>query len=95
MSLVGALAQAEDDYLPIFATNTVDLLLEYKWTRFAQNVHIVGACIHMVYIISLGYYINTVFLHRQPYDPEDAKWASLPPLIRNGGLTDDELNAKS
>ena len=62
MTLMGALAAAEDDYLPIFATLTIKLLLEYKWTKFAKRVHIVGACIHTIYVLSLGFYINTVFL---------------------------------
>ena len=64
MTLMNALAAAEDEYLPIFSTPSVQMLLEYKWNRFAQNVHIVGACIHSVYVVSLGYYIYTVFLLR-------------------------------
>lgn len=36
MTLVGALAEADKDYLDIFNTLPVKLMLKFKWTRFSK-----------------------------------------------------------
>ena len=58
--LIKAIANSED--LDIFTTEVVQDVINYKWDRFASNIHWFGWIIHIIYIICLQIYIATTYL---------------------------------
>lgn len=60
MLLIKAIANAED--LEIFKTKVVQDVINYKWGRFASNIHWFGWIIHIIYIVVLQIYISTTYL---------------------------------
>lgn len=70
-TLMGALADSDDSFLKIFETEPIQVLLNYKWHAFSKRMHMTGAFIHAVYVLSLSYYVKITFLDKRPYDPDD------------------------
>ena len=86
-TLVGALAGSDDEYLKIFDTMPIKLLLKFKWTRFSRHMHSFGSALHAVYVITLLHYISLTFLDREPYDPLADDWKDLPDEVKYYGMT--------
>lgn len=55
-------AVANSDELPIFKTDLIMDMIDYKWETFAKRQHLIGLFIHVIYVIVLILYINRTFL---------------------------------
>jgi hypothetical protein len=58
--LIAALAHSDE--LDIFNCPAVKELLQFKWERYARTQQFIGAAIHVIYILTLIGYIQTVYL---------------------------------
>jgi len=60
-TLMNAVANSEE--LPIFKTDLIMDMIDYKWETFARRQHLIGLFVHLIYIIVLILYINRTFLY--------------------------------
>lgn len=88
-TLMQAISDSEE--LSIFTTPLIQDLIDYKWDRFAFQQHLMGAVIHIIYVIVLIIYIKEIFLDEEviymklvqpdntdiicPFDKNDDSWA--------------------
>ena len=56
---------AASEELEIFASETVQQMIDYKWNRYAVNHHYFGLGMHCYYILMLALY--TYFIYMLPY----------------------------
>lgn len=61
-------AIAESNELPIFETDLIKDMIDYKWQAYSANMHRFGAIIHLSYVFTLMYYISDIFLRDEKYD---------------------------
>jgi hypothetical protein len=53
---------AESEELEVFTSKSLIDLLEFKWTEFGKQFHMVGCCMHFMYMSLLFVYINQVYI---------------------------------
>ena len=66
-------AIAESEELPIFKTDLVRDMIEYKWGAYAANRHRFGAMVHLCYVGTLIYYISDIFLRDEKYNDKNER----------------------
>ena len=63
VSLMSHLASTTQ--IEIFNTKAVQNLIEFKWNNYAKAFHFIFAFIHMIYLTTFLFYINTVYINRE------------------------------
>ena len=58
-SLIDAIAMSTQ--LGIFETDLVMELIDYRWFKFAQRIHVIGMVFHFVYILVQSLFINQTY----------------------------------
>lgn len=54
---------SETDELEIFDTDTIQHIVEYKWTMYGRQHHILGMAMHMFYTLMIIVYVSKAYLH--------------------------------
>lgn len=58
--LINALASSTE--LPIFETELVRNLIDYRWISFAKRTQTIGFIFHILYIMTMTFYIKSAYL---------------------------------
>lgn len=78
--LMDAIAKSHE--LPIYETESIMEMIDYKWDTYAFNQHKIGGFIHMIYVLVLIGYINHTFLvleaKENPLHPGDLAYRINP-----------------
>ena len=64
-------ALSKSDELDLFTTQLVIETINFKWEKFAQQVHYFGTGLHFAYAICLIWYIKWTFIISSPIIMED------------------------
>jgi hypothetical protein len=65
ISLMELMAKTEE--LEMFDTDTVQNLVEYKWTMYGRQHHFLGMAMHMFYTFMLTVYVCEAYLKETAY----------------------------
>lgn len=53
----------ESDEIEIFACNSINELINFKWDSLASSYQKVGFFFHCVYLLFFNLYINEIYIH--------------------------------
>lgn len=65
ISLMNLFADTEE--LEMFDTDTIQNIIEYKWTMYGRQHHFLGMAMHMFYTMMLTVYVNEAYLKETQY----------------------------
>jgi hypothetical protein len=54
---------AETEEMTIFNTESLAILVRYKWEQYGQRHHIFGSVMHLFYVICIIVYVNEIYLN--------------------------------
>lgn len=58
---------ADTDELEMFDTDTIQNIIEYKWTMYGRKHHFLGMAMHMFYTLMLNVYVMEAYLQETAY----------------------------
>ena len=53
----------DTDNFDLFEVPCIQQVIDYRWDTFALNLHMVGAIAHILYVIVMLLYVNTVYIN--------------------------------
>lgn len=62
MSMCVKFGEEQEDGLEIFDTDSIKELIDFKWSNFGQNHHMIGLVFHSFQILAMIVYINFVYI---------------------------------
>lgn len=68
-TIMDAVASSEE--LPIFETEMIMDMIDYKWRTYARRQHLIGGFFHLCYIFLLLEYIRRTFLEEQAVEADN------------------------
>ena len=63
VNFMGAISQTDE--LDIFNTETLKMLIDFKWQEYGMRHHLVGSLMQFLQIIILCLYVDTIYIHNQ------------------------------